>query len=103
MTIQLDAAPQLLAHRAPAVAAPDRPAPGPSQDLSLLTLSDADLQELFRTRTRGWAEKITALEASWARSGDHSPAHLRRTVDRMRDALRAAMWTQHRWDSWTID
>ncbi|WP_432563413.1 hypothetical protein [Kineococcus sp. SYSU DK003] len=109
MTVQADTAvPSLrLENRSPGGTPglrtpPAQPTPAREQP-DLLDLSDAQLGELFRSAPARWATELDRLEAHHARSAERPPSQVRRDVDRLRDALRAAMWTQHRWEAWKVE
>ncbi|WP_432542099.1 phosphoenolpyruvate carboxykinase (GTP) [Kineococcus sp. SYSU DK002] len=78
------------------------PAPG-SLDLDGLDVPAADLAELFAVDPAAWSAELDELQAYFARFGDRLPREIGRNVDRVRDELRAARWTQHRWDAWAVD
>lgn len=70
---------------------------------ALLELSDDDLHDLFCEGPTDWARQLNQLEGSLPAAGDQRPRVEHHGLDRVRDALRGAMWTHHRWLTWKVE
>lgn len=70
---------------------------------ALLKFSDDDLHDLFCDGPSDWARQLNQLEGSLSTRVDQLPRVQHHGLARVRDALRAAMWTHHRWITWKVE